>query len=114
MKIALYQTMGVAMIALSESAAGVKIKAHEEAKKGKGYDPGMNEELGQYGYLNTWQLNDCRDALYRMHPQAGKFFDLYSEEQQKKMIYEGGVDSIAMAIPALGAVMRGEDPVKGA
>ena len=46
MKIALYQTMGVAMIALSESAAGVKIKAHEEAKKSKGYDPGMDEELG--------------------------------------------------------------------
>ena len=68
MKIALYQAVGVAMVALTDSAAGVKIKAHEEAKKKSGYDPGMEEPLGQYGYLNTWQLNDCRDALYRMHP----------------------------------------------
>ena len=30
------------------------------------------------------------------------------------MLAEGGVDGVAMALPALGAALRGENPVKGA
>ena len=89
---------------LAMTVEAVKLSSHDE-------DPVLSARLKP---LNCWDLNDAKYALKKAHPQAGDFFDFMNEYEQKKMLSEGGVDSVAMALPALGAALRGEDPVKGA